>query len=249
LEMASTVGTVDRAPDLTEAVATLQQTTRKFIRDTKTGRESFILRPFSPPDNETDTGNMLIVISPDNEIESHLEALEAQLRILERQLRSRGDWHPPAQISNSSMPAILDITDLANAVRLLGHLINSTNSAQHPTPQQTLSAYSWTWDPAWHEFYTYIPSQQTYLYLSRWKLNETRNVWEHVSMAGANLLPHTAAEMLGAWEDWTWDSTWQQWYLEMDEGGIGEKSQIFASPWHVQGDGEWVYDGRIGSVN
>jgi hypothetical protein len=68
-------------------------------------------------------------------------------------------------------------------------------------------------------------------------------------MAGVNLMPDVAVEMLGAWEDWTWDSTWQQWYLEVEESGIGEKSQIFASPWQVQRDGEWVYVGRIGAAH
>lgn len=247
--MASAAINGDRAPDLTEAVLMLQQTTQKFIRDAKTGREGFVLRPVASTNDETDTAYMLSVTSADKETETYLEATEAQLRAIERQLRSRGDWQPPDQLPHSSIPTILDITDLSNAITLLGHLVNSTKPTRQDTPQQTLSAYSWTWDPAWHEFYTYIPSQQTYVYLSRWKLNETRNVWEHVSMAGVNLLPDTAVETLGAWEDWVWDSTWRQWYLEVEEVDTGEKSQIFASPWRVQGDGEWVYVGRIGGPN
>ncbi|KAI4645046.1 hypothetical protein J4E93_005845 [Alternaria ventricosa] len=247
--MASSAINGDRALDLTEAVVTLQQTTRKFIADTKAGREGFVLRPFSSADDENGTGNMLIITSPDKEIKTHLETLEMQLRVLEQRLRSRGDWHPSDQVLNIPLPTILDIVDLSNAITLLDQLITSTSPGEQATPQQTLSAYSWTWDPAWHEFYTYMPSQQTYLYLSRWKLNETRNVWEHVSMAGVNLMPTVAVEMLGAWEDWTWDSTWKQWYLDVSENDTEEKSQIFASPWRVQGDGEWVYVGRIGGVN
>jgi hypothetical protein len=249
LNMASSAINGDRALDLTAAVVTLQQTTRKFIADIQAGREGFVLRPSSSGNDETDMGNMLIVTSPDKGIKIHLEGLEMQLQVFEQQLRSRGDWHPPEEISNASIPTILDITDLSNAITLLGQLISSTSPAHQTTPQQTLSAYSWTWDPAWHEFYTYIPSQQTYVYLSRWKLNKIRNVWEHVTMAEVNLLPDVAVVMLGAWEDWTWDTTWQQWYLEVDESDIGEKSQIFASPWQVQREGEWAYVGRIGSAH
>lgn len=64
-------------------------------------------------------------------------------------------------------------------------------------------------------------------------------------MAGVNLMPDVAAEMLGAWEDWAWDATVGQWYLDVGERS-GEKIQVFASPWQVQEGGEWVYVGMIG---
>ncbi|KAG9185615.1 hypothetical protein G6011_06946 [Alternaria panax] len=244
--MASAAVNGDRAPDLTEAIVTLQQTVRMFIKDAKLGREGFVLKSVAPANDEADTAYVSIT-SADKETETQLEALEAQLRTLEQQLRSRGDWQPPEELPNSSIPTILDLADLNNAVTLLDHLIESTRATQQDTPQQTLSAYSWTWDPAWHEFYTYVPSQDVWVYLSRWRLNEIRNVWEHVSMSGTNLMPNTAAEILGAWEDWAWDSKWRQWYLGVEEIDTGEKSQIFASPWRIHDGGEWVYVGRIGA--
>ena len=241
--MASAAVNGDRATDLTETVVTLQQTIRKFTRDAKAGREGFVLRPIAPTNDQANKA-YVSVTSADEETEDQLQVLKERLQISEQQLRSRGDWQPPQQLPNLSISAILDLADLSNAVTLLDHLINSTKSTQQNTPQTTLSSYTWTWDPTWHEFYTYIPAQQVWVYLSRWKLNEIRNVWEHVSMSGVNLMPNVAAEMLGAWEDWVWDPTWQRWYLQVYEFDTSEKSQIFASPWRIRDDGEWVYVGE-----
>jgi hypothetical protein len=194
---------------------------------------------------EGESTTVMSVAAADEGTTARLEGLQQQLNMLEKQLHLRGEWLPPAYLEDASSSSILDLADLSNAINILGQLVSSTSPAKHHTPQQTLSIYNWSWDPAWHEFYTYIPSRKTYIYLSRWKLNEARDVWEHVSMAGVRSMPDVAAEMFGAWEDWAWDATMGQWFLDLVEGS-GEKIQVFASPWRVQEDGEWVYVGMIG---
>ncbi|KAH7392501.1 hypothetical protein BKA66DRAFT_557793 [Pyrenochaeta sp. MPI-SDFR-AT-0127] len=175
-------------------------------------------------------------------LQDALQNFLEQLRLLELQLRSRGQWKPPRQRSNVPVPTILDMSDLSSAIDLLTHIVTSTQPHRQMTPQTSLSAYSWKWDPEWKEFYTYLPERQTYVYLSKWKFNEARNIWEHVDMAHQALAPDTAVEVLGAWEDWTWDPIWGEWFLEMkgEEGDDG-RCCIFASRWHVQDDGEWVH--------
>lgn len=246
--MASTPRTASRVPDLTEAIITLQTTVRRFIEDVKRGRKDFILEAIRDLSFEDGSAQVMTFVAADEEKKRHLEGLLEELVRLEKQLRSRGEWNPPS--SDSPEATLLDtveLADLSSAVHMLRDFITSS-SAQQRTPQKTLSAYSWTWDPAWREFYTHLPAQNTYIYLSQWKLNEARDVWEHVSMAGTNLMPDRAAELLGAWEDWEWDATARQWYLDMGSGN-SEKIQLFASPWQVREDGEWIYVGTIGRVN
>jgi hypothetical protein len=242
--MASATGNDDRAPDLTEAVITLWKTTRSFIEDAKRGRPDFVLRTLDQQSSDDESPIILSLTSADEEIGARLKNLEDDLRTLEKRLRSQGRWRPSPQSPEPPTPTVLDISDLSNAINLLSHLIMKTSHRK--TPQLSFSAYSWTWDPAWHEFYTYIPSQQTYVYLSRWKLNEVRNVWEHVSMANILMQPDTAAEMIGPWEEWLWDEVWGQWYLKVEYEGTDEKCHLFPSQWQVQENGEWEYVGRIG---
>jgi hypothetical protein len=241
--MASATSNHEQALDLTEAVITLQDTIQGFLNDTKIGRQDFVLTSIGQQTPDIGRPTVLALTAANEEVRAQLEALEDQLRSSEKQLRSQGRWHRPARSSHPPLPTVLDISDLSNATNLLSHLITKTSYRE--TPQPSFAAYSWTWDPTWHEFYTYIPSQQTYVYLSRWKLNEVRNVWEHVSMAN-NILPDAAAEMFGAWEDWEWDPVWGQWYLEVEEKGTDEKCHVFPSQWQIQENGEWEYVGRIG---
>lgn len=67
-------------------------------------------------------------------------------------------------------------------------------------------------------------------------------------MAESGLLPDRACELLGAWEDWTWDAGWGEWGVdvsfELEEGREG-KCWIFASRWEER-DGVWVYVGGRG---
>ena len=242
--MTSTSSKHDQALDLTEAVVTLQAITQGFLDDASSGREDFVLSPISQRTYYSGPSTVLALTAANDEIRAQLATLEDQLRMLEKRLRSQGRWHQPNSSSHSALPAVLDLSDLTNAINLLSHLITKTSARK--TPQPSFAAYSWTWDPMWHEFYTYIPPQQTYVYLSRWRLNEVRDVWEHVSMANTNILPDAAAETFGAWEDWEWDPVWGQWYLEVEEEGTDEKCQVFPSQWQMQENGEWEYVGRIG---
>lgn len=233
------------APELTEAVLMLQTAIQKFTEDVEGGRQD---RFTESPNDLNLSGEAAVVTglaAVDEETKTHLKGLLEEVVMLERQLRSRGEWRPPLHAWNEPLPTTLSLTNLSNATRMLSHLVRPAHSVQHQTPRQTLSAYSWSWDPAWHEFYTFLPTQNAYIYLSEWNLNEARGVWEHVSMAGTNLLPDTAAERLGAWEDWKWDAISGQWYLDM-RSDTGDKIQMFASPWRIQEDGEWLYIGPIG---
>jgi hypothetical protein len=241
------MGNDDRAADVTEAVISLQERVQGFQKDAKRGRQNFVLKPPNQNAPEESSPVVLGLVSVDEEVKAQLQVLEKQLSALETQLRLRGHWYPSTRIqSNAEKPTILDISDLSNAVHLLTRIITVTQSPRQLTPQPSFSSYEWHWDPAWHEYYTCTSSSQTYIYLSRWRLNKIRNVWEHVSMAGGNLMPDTAAELLGAWEDWEFDPIWGDWCLKLD----GEKEEdagcyLFASKWQVQADGEWVFVGRV----
>jgi hypothetical protein len=241
--MASATSNDDRAPDLTEAVRTLQNTIRRFQDDVNIERQDVFVQSLGQRAAEDGSPSILRLAPANDDTGAQLNDLEEHIEMLEQQLRSQGRWRPLSDSPKTPIQNLLDISDLSNAINLLSHLI--TKTSRQKTPQPSFSAYSWTWDPAWHEFYTYVPSQQTYVYLSRWKLNEERNVWEHVSMANTNILPDVAAEMFGSWDDWAWDSVWKQWYLEVEEEGTDEQCHVFPSQWQVQDNGEWEYVGSI----
>ncbi|USP80976.1 hypothetical protein yc1106_08250 [Curvularia clavata] len=242
--MASTNnGTLAR--ELTDAVLILQTAIQKFTEDVEGGRQDLFSESVHDSPLSGEAAVVTVLAAVQEETKTHLKGLLEEVVMLERQLRSRGEWRPPQHSWDEPLPTTLDLANLSSATRMLSHLVRSAHSVQQQTPQQTLSAYSWSWDPAWHEFYTFLPTQNAYIYLSQWKLNAARGVWEHVSMAGTNLLPDTAAEKLGTWEDWEWDAIAGQWYLDMGSD-TGEKIQMFASPWRIQEDGEWLYVGPIG---
>jgi hypothetical protein len=188
---------------------------------------------------------VLLTLEPSaKDIELHLTPLSQRLAVLEEKLCKRNQWHPPSSPPKSPEYSIIDIADLSSAIALLETLLLK-NSPKPLSPQPYFSKYTWTWDPLWKEFYTHETNQSSYTYLSRWRLNEARQVWEHISMNGANLLPDSAAEMLGSWDDWMWDEVVGEWYLDVSEED--EKCCVFASRWEVQENGEWVYVGRIGN--
>jgi hypothetical protein len=188
---------------------------------------------------------MLLTLEPSTkDIEAHLTPLSRRLTTLEGGLRSRDQWHPPPSSPKSPEYSIIDIADLSSAIALLGTLTRKIPPKLH-TPHSIFSKYTWTWDPLWKEFYTHETNQSTYTYLSRWRLDKVRQVWEHVGMDGVNLLPDSAAEMLGCWDDWKWNEVVAEWYLDISEGD--ETCGVFASRWEVHENGEWVYVGRMRS--
>jgi hypothetical protein len=188
---------------------------------------------------------VMLTLEPSaNDVETELAPLDERLQHCEEKLRIRRQWQPPAIPPRSPEYSIIDLSDLSSAIALLEDLVKHSSPSKKLTPHPSFSQYPWTWDPLWKEFYT--RDQSAYIYLSRWRLNETRQVWEHVSMAGANLMPDSATELLGAWEDWQWDPIWKEWYLNVSEED--ETCHIYASRWEVRGNGDWVYVGRIGNV-
>jgi hypothetical protein len=198
---------------------------------------------------EITTSMVLLTLEPSAaDIVAHLDPLSARLQDVESSLRDCRRWHAPPAPPKSPEYSIIDISDLSSAIKLLEDILaHSSSSNILPSPQSSFSKYQWTWDPVWKEFYTPIPNSSSRIYLSRWRLNEARQVWEHVSMSGLDLLPDHAAEMLGSWEDWMWDSLWKEWRLDVstvDEGSCC----VYASRWELRGDGEWVYIGEIGSL-
>jgi hypothetical protein len=189
---------------------------------------------------------VLLTLDPSPaDIAAHLTPLSRRLARLEEKLHMRNQWNPPPTPPKSPEYSIIDIADLSSAITLLESLL--TNTLPKPrSPHSFFSKYTWTWDPQWKEFYTHDASQSAYTYLSRWRLNVARQVWEHVTMNGASLLPDRASEMLGSWEDWTWDDGVGEWCLDVSKEVEGNmRCCIFASRWEVREDGEWVYVGSM----
>jgi hypothetical protein len=195
---------------------------------------------------------VLLTLEPStNALESELLPLDGRLQHCEENLRRWRQWHPPSIAPKPPEYSIIDMSDLSSAITMLEDLVKHFCPSRKLTLQPLLSQYTWTWDPLWKEFFTHIPAQPAHIYLSRWRLNEARQVWEHVSMAGAGLMPDTATELLGAWEDWQWDPMWKEWYLDVsNETNSGESStcHVYASRWEVRDSGDWVYVGRIGNA-
>jgi hypothetical protein len=195
---------------------------------------------------------VMLTLEPSaHDIESELVPLDERLQQCEENLRGRRQWHPPAISPRSPEYSIIDISDLSSAIALLEDLVKHSGPSKKLTPQPSFSQYTWTWDPLWKEFYAHLPDQSALIYLSRWRLNEARQIWEHVNVASADVMPDSATQLLGAWEDWQWDPMWKEWYLDVSketDSGEEEKSHVYASKWEVGGNGDWTYVGRIGNV-
>jgi hypothetical protein len=189
---------------------------------------------------------VLLTIDPSpSDIQTHLEPLSQRLSTLEQSLHTRNQWYPPHNPPKSPEYSIIDIADLSSAITLLENLLTATTLPKPRSPHFVVSKHTWTWDPVWKEFYTQNESQAGSTYLSTWRLNEARQVWEHVSMNGAaDLLPDRAVDMLGSWEDWKWDEGVGEWCLDVSDEG-SSRCCVFASRWEVGEGGEWVYVGSM----
>ncbi|KAF2036223.1 hypothetical protein EK21DRAFT_52338 [Setomelanomma holmii] len=187
---------------------------------------------------------MLSLEPSSSDIESHLTPLDRRLQDLEHTTRLHENWHPPAVSPKSPEYSIIDIVDLSSATKLLEDISRHTNSTTPLSPHAFLSKFKWTWDPEWKEFYTQLPNHSSYIFLSRWKYNKQRQAWEHVNISGTDSTPETAAEMLGSWEDWSWNPLWEEWYLPWSQMDDGSKCCLFTSRWELRENGEFVYTGR-----
>jgi hypothetical protein len=177
-------------------------------------------------------------------IEPHISPLCEQLQTLEQKLHARGQWRPPAIPPKSPEYSIIDISDLSTAIRILENVFEDTYPPKPLSARSFFSKCTWNWDLQWKEFYSYNPGDRTYIYLDRWRFDEPSQDWQHIGMAGADLQPDAAAEMLGCWEDWVWDPVWKEWYLDVrDEEGA---AYVYASKWQEEEDGGWAYVGNTG---
>lgn len=250
---------------LTENILTLQQTIRNIRQDVESGIAPSILIPAATVRslirinlNSTkvidhiqtegiEDGMVYLSLEPSTStLENYISPLDDKLHILAQKLQDRRHWHPPINPPKSPEFSIIDLSDLTSAIELLEDIFYWHLQDPKPlSPQSFFSKHKWTWDPLWKEFYAQIPGQSSWIYLSHWRLDEQRQNWEHVSMNGADLLPNAAAELLGSWDDWTWDPVWGEWCL--DVSNEEEKMFIYANRWRMEG-GEWVHTRETGKA-
>ncbi|KAF2829942.1 hypothetical protein CC86DRAFT_317324 [Ophiobolus disseminans] len=227
---------------LTESILTLQQTIRNIREDVRNGIAPSILMP-ADSDPSVENGMVFLSLEPSTStVESNIVPLDERLHALETKLHNRDQWHPPATPPKSPEYSIIDIADLSSAIKLLEDIFQHAHPSKPLSPQPSFAGYTWRWDPRWKEFYTHVPNESSFVYLSRWRLHEQQQIWEHVSMNSADLLPDDAAELLGSWDDWAWDPMWKEWYLDVSDEE--ERTFVYASRWQVQESGEWMYVGR-----
>jgi hypothetical protein len=192
---------------------------------------------------------VLLTLEPSAaDITAHLTPLEDRLDDLKSKLRDSNLWLPPAISPKSPEYSIIDIADLSSAITLLEDLFRqhaSTSSKAH-SARNFFSKHAWTWDALHREFCTRLP-HSAYIYLSHWRLDDQRQIWEYASMHDTDLQPEVAAEMLGSWEDWIWDPAWKEWYLDVsdEEGGC----RLYASRWEARQETNpnepWTYVGGL----
>ncbi|KAF2847196.1 hypothetical protein T440DRAFT_431352 [Plenodomus tracheiphilus IPT5] len=245
----------EHAANLTGSIIGLQRTIEKFQKDIDNGRIDFVVAPIEDDSLKNAFPYIQHLVSPNPDHATQLKDLSTRLKALETQLHLRSQWFPPTPTSTTitPLPSILDIADLTTAINLLSHIVASTDPSQTLSPRASFTKYTWSWDSEWKEFYTHIEASDIYIYLSRWKYNPQRNMWEHVNMALSNTTPEDAAEKLGAWQDWRWDEEWGEWCLDVrdDDGSPvveGERCGVFPSRWQVDGPGEWIYVGGVGQA-
>lgn len=254
----------DKGEDFTEAVTTLQKVILGFQKDIDAGRKIsvperteevnytflslFLIPAKTRQPSGSNSGPVTISFtSATKEMKNQLQRLSDKLRSLARQLVARNQWRMPQQIPNTPSATILDIEDLSNATDLLAQLIET--NTQPKTPRRSLSRHAWEWDPHWKEFFTVLPqSPVTFLYISLWKSTGGGSAWDHMNMYLNNTVtPESAAEALGAWEDWKWDALWGEWFLEQGNDGDA-KFYLYTSQWRYNEHQGWRYVSSIGGV-
>jgi hypothetical protein len=223
---------------LTSSILTLQRTIYDIKQDIRNGIAPSILLP-----QDLASGMLLLTLDPSpSDIECHITPLSTRLSVLEQRFRESSRWEEPPIPPKAPEYSIIDVADLSCAIALLENSVPAPSS-----PRLVLGKCEWMWDPAWKEFYARMPGWEECVYLSRWRLNEARGLWEHVGLGGRDMGPERAAEELGSWEDWRWDRMWREWCLDVSSHEDGEKCCVYASRWEERG-GEWVYVGGIGNL-
>jgi hypothetical protein len=189
---------------------------------------------------------VMLTLEPSSaDIQAHLTPLETRLEGLESKLRNLNLWHPPPIPPKSPEYSIIDVSDLSSAITLLESVFNQQYSKLKPSSARLFFAkHHWTWDPLHHEFCTSLDTRS--IYLSSWRFDDQRQVWEYVSMAGVNMSPEDAVQWIGSWEDWKWDAAWKEWFLDVGDGE--REARVYASMWEARREEyddevEWVYVG------
>jgi hypothetical protein len=189
---------------------------------------------------------IMLTLEPSSaDIQAHLTPLETRLEGLESKLRNLNLWHPPPIPPKSPEYSIIDVSDLSSAITLLESVFNQQYSNLKPSSARLFFAkHHWTWDPLHHEFCTSLDTRS--IYLSSWRFDDQRQVWEYVSMAGVNMSPEDAVQWIGSWEDWKWDPAWKEWFLDVGDGE--REARVYASMWEARREEyddevEWVYVG------
>jgi hypothetical protein len=202
---------------------------------------------------------VLLTLDPSaSDIQAHLTPLSTRLQDLETKLRNLNLWHPPLIPPKSPEYSIIDISDLSSAITLIESAFHQQYSnSKHGSAHLFFAKYQWTWDSLHHEFCTTLANNANtrprFIYLSSWRLDDQRQVWEYVSMHGVDMGPEDAMQWVGSWEDWRWDAAWKEWFL--DVGDEERKARIYASTWEARQGGEegeneaveWVYIGGSGA--
>lgn len=200
-----------------------------------------------------------------------ITGMKKEITGFENELRGRALWHESAQFSagpstqpaepfdafpvrqthslvqdRAASPSPVDISDLSVTIDIPATITPpSPPSAPPATFQEYFSSRTWQWDSVWKELYTRDSSAGTFIYLSRWHVNQSTWLWEHTNFANTDHTLNAALRMITKWDKWKWDSHWGEWTILLP--GDGTTACLYASPWKIQDDGRWAYVGRFRS--
>ena len=142
---------------------------------------------------------------------------------------------------------LVDISDLSLTVSIPAQTSEQPYSPPPATFQSFFTSRTWYWDAAWKEFYTQNPADQTFIYISRWRINQVTWRWEHFNFDAENYTPDNTLRLLtDRWDDWRWDANWGEWFMNLPSHPTASTCCLYVSPWKPQEDGTWVYVERGG---
>ena len=222
--------------------------------------------------NDLTSGMIMLSLEPSTqEINTSLTPLETRLQTCIGRLIEVSHWFPPSVPPKSPEYSIIDLNDLSGAIKIIEEVISYTWPAKPPTAHSFFKQYKWEWDPIWKEFYSKtapaplpqvleqnqsqpvgggntpheIENQtESYIYLSLWHMDSQRQRWVHCNMNlfGFDVTPESAAEYMGSWEDWRFDSRWKEWCVDIKSlGDADDRYVLYATRWHINRENQWVY--------